>query len=177
MDPLAWVIAGTGVFSAVTAYLLSKRAQKEHSAQERVANRIATDKIHLDETQQALDAYEKVNLMHQREIDRMTEQNNILADLLKVEREHAISERKNNAAIVDRYRGVIMELLQALLVVKNTTPGVSDNALIDSAMVTATEIMKGPISPVSDGRRATDPTTTSPEGLPPFRLDQSPPGK
>jgi hypothetical protein len=171
MDPLAWVIAGTGVFSAVTAYLLSRRAQAERSTQERVANKIATDKIHLDETQQALDAYERVNVMHQREIDRMTEQNNLLADLLKVEREHAIMERKNNAAVIDRYRGVIMELLQALLAIKNTS-SVGDSAVIDSAMVTATEIMKGPHLPVPDGRRATDPATTGEQ--PVFRLDTPP---
>jgi hypothetical protein len=171
VDPIAWVVAGTGVFAAITSWWLSKRAQADQAGQERVANKIATDKIHLDETQQALDAYERVNLMHQREIDRMTEQNNLLADLLKVEREHAIAERKNNAAVIDRYRGVIMELLQALLAIKNTSTA-GDSAVIDSAMVTATEIMKGPHLPVADGRRATDPTTTGEQ--PVFRLDTPP---
>jgi hypothetical protein len=174
MDPLAWVIAATGAFSAGTAWWLSRRAQAEHTIQERVANKIATDKIHLDETQQALDAYERVNLMHQREIDRMTEQNNLLADLLKGEREHSVTERKINAALIERYRGTIMELLQALLVMKNTS-NTGDSAIIDNAMITATEIMKGPIAPVPDGRRVTDPTVTGEN--PPFRIDTPPPGK
>jgi len=157
IDPIGLVVAMTGAFAAFTTWWLAKRGLSDREAQEKIANRIADDKVHLEETAQALDAYERVNAMHVREIQRLSEQNQAVVDLLKSERELNSKERKQHLVVVDRYRAATMELLQALLLAKELVSKESmTQTVIDDAVANATTMMKSPTAILD--RRSTDPT-------------------
>lgn len=131
-------------FVAWTSWRLATRAAKDKENQEKIALKIAEDKAELDRTQQALDAYERLNQTHQREIDRMVESAAGYRDLLNAERRHAREERLAHAALVERYRTALMDLLEVLML-KNLV-GPDDVRSIEQAMIDATQAMKDPES-------------------------------
>jgi hypothetical protein len=130
-----------GAFVAFTSYRFATKARKDKDLQDRVALKVASDKAELDATQQALDAYERLNVTHQREIDRMVESASGYRDLLASERKHARDERVAHAALVERYRTALMDLLEALMTLKNLVPP-ADVKAVEQAMIDATQALK-----------------------------------
>ena len=142
MDPIGWVVAITAVFTALSGWYLANRAQKDKDKQEQVALKIAEDNAHLKETQQSLDAYERVVAMHQREIDRLQDQNETLNQALSTERAHMRENNKSHGELIERYRRALMSLLQAMILFRNQiTPTQGES--IDKVMSEAAELMKG----------------------------------
>lgn len=147
-------------FVAVTSWRLATRAAKDKETQEKIALKIAEDKAELDRVQQALDAYERLNTTHQREIDRMVESASGYRELLASERRHAREERVVHAMLIERYRTALMDLLEVLMVLKNLV-GPAQVVEIEQAMIAATQALKEPETPEIEGPPGPSPTTST----------------
>jgi hypothetical protein len=118
-DYTSIVVAVVGAFTALTGWALAKRAQKDVEIQKSVADAVERDRVRLDETQQALDAYERVIASHEREIDRLNNHIAVIDEILRGERIRSASERQSAAHMSEHFRKVVVDLLEALLTLRS----------------------------------------------------------
>lgn len=134
MDPVSAVVSITTVVVLGAGYFLSRRASTRADIEAKVAQQVAEDQAELGRTHQIFEAYERVNDMQVREIERLRSRAERAEKALR-------DERKDAAAAAGKYQKVAVDLMAALTVMQNNAPEpVAESAR--AALTAAAETIK-----------------------------------
>lgn len=148
-DYTSIVVAVVGAFTALTGWALAKRAQRDTEIQKSVAEAVERDRVRLDETQQALDAYERVIAAHEREITRLNTHIEVIDQILRDERMRGQEERQGAALLAEHFRKVVVDLLGALVTLRAACIEADAARVADAAIHEAQDALRP--DPIPDG--------------------------
>lgn len=138
-------MALTGAFTAVSGYYLAKSGRKDTKHQQDIADQVAKDKAELAKTQLALTAYEQVQSMHLEEIRRLHDQNVVVDQLLRNERDRCERERDATSRALLRYREIVVDMVNILIDHRagDTAHGPALSITLDDAIERAQDLLGG----------------------------------